>query len=561
MFRLTRILLPCIFYSLFFAVSFAQNPPERRASISGRVMVDGKPSANGMVTVVEVNPKINGDRIIQSNGRESVDRLGYTAATDEDGGYLFTGLPAGQYKVTALSPAYVPEDRAQGEESAKQITLDDGETREKIDFALIRGGVITGRVTDAENRPHISKLVRLTEVRDPGQKAEIFRQPSNMFNTDDRGVYRIYGLRTGRYILSAGGENNIFDGRKFERTYHPNTTIEVQAQVIEVKEGKEVAGIDIRLVNSGKTYEVMGRVTEAETGKAIPQIRVHCMEVAKPEDDYGNGVSDALTDIQGNFHLSGVRPGKYKVQLSAWNAGHPFYGEGKYFEINSENATGIELTVKRGGTVSGVVVLEGGKNRGIENNLHRSTVYMDVRRDVERGYVKEASSFSQVSPDGSFHFIGLPPGKLHLAISDNNNAFFVRRVERDGITQPDGINVAPGENINGVRIIVAHCDGAIRGEVKVIGGTLPENYTIYVWAGLMGAVGFFKTATVDEKGRFLIEGLLPGEYSFQFSHSIKPGFESSNQPKMPKPVTQHVSVTSGAETNAIITYDLSRVDQ
>jgi hypothetical protein len=57
--------------------------------------------------------------------------------------------------VAALSPAYVPENRAQDEVGAQQITLDAGESREKVDFALIRGGVITGRVTDAENRPQI----------------------------------------------------------------------------------------------------------------------------------------------------------------------------------------------------------------------------------------------------------------------------------------------------------------------------------------------------------------------------------------------------------------------
>jgi hypothetical protein len=381
MFRLRRNFLISIFISivnsLFFAIVFAQEPSDRTASISGRVTVNGKPASNALVTAAEVEPKVNGARIIQSNGREFVDRLGYKTKTDADGSYLFTGLPAGRYKISALSPAYLPEDRDQLGNGERQITLDEGEAREKVDFALIRGGVITGRVTDAENRPQIRMGVKLTLLLDNGQKNGVWRERQT-FETDDRGIYRIYGLRAGRYIVGAGGEN-AFYGEKFDLTYHPNTTDAEQARVIELKEGGEVARIDIKLVNAGKTYEVVGRLIEAETGKAVPQIRVYCQQVAGPEDNSGGStVSSALTDIQGNFRMTGVRPGKYRVILNSWDMDwdHPFYSEGKYFEISSENATGIELTVKRGGTVSGVAVLEGGKDRYIAAKLYQTYVSM-----------------------------------------------------------------------------------------------------------------------------------------------------------------------------------------
>jgi hypothetical protein len=552
MIRLIRIILPGIINSLFFAVILAQSPSERTASISGRVTVDGKPAANGLVTVVEVDPKIKGARIIQSNGREAVDRLGYKAATNADGSYLLTGLPAGQYRISALSPAYVPEDKAQDEGGTKEVTLDEGEARENVDFALIRGGVITGRVTDDENRPQIRRTVRLTLLLDDGQKSEVHRRNRQSLETDDRGVFRIYGLRAGRYIASAGGENYIFDGKKFDLTYHPNTTNEEQARVIEVKEGSEVAGIDIRFVNPPKTYEVLGRVTEAESGKAVPQIRVYCIAARNPEDKYGNGVANGLTDFQGNFHMAGLKPGKYRVVLNTWNSDHPFYGEGKYFEINSENASGIDFIVNRGGTVSGVVALEGGKDKSVEAKLYQTEVWMQVTRDVDRGYETAARNFSRLSPDGSFHFIGLPPGKLHLRLP-NDYGIFVLRIERDGMVQTDGINVGPGENISGVKLIVAHGNGVIRGEVKVIGGTLLENSDLSVTARLIGPSGFSKTAKADGKGRFLIEGLLPGEYRWEINYSLKPG-TGTMQPV----VDQNVYVTSGAETSATITLNLKR---
>ncbi len=551
MIHLARIILPGIINSLFFAVILAQNPSVRTASISGRVTVDGKPAPNGLVTVVEVDPKIEGARIIQSNGREAVDRLGYKATTNGDGSYLLTGLPAGQFRISALSLAYVPDDKAQDEAGTKQITLDDGEAREDVDFALIRGGVVTGRVTDDENRPQIGRTVRLTLLLDDGQKREVSRRRGQSFETDDRGVFRIYGLRAGRYIANAEAENYRLDGKKFELTYHPNTANEEQARVFEVKTGSEIAGIDIRLVNLPKTYEILGRVTEAENGKPVPQIRVYCRAVTKPEDIYGNGVSDGLTDLQGNFHMAGLKPGKYRVVLNSRNSDHPFYGEGKYFEINSENASGIDFIVNRGGTVSGVVAFEGGKDRSIEAKLYQTQVWMIVTRDLGKGPKTEATNFSQLSPDGSFHFIGLPPGKLRLGFLNSNGPFFVLRVERDGIVQTDDINVGPGENISGVKLITAHGDGVIRGEVKVTGGTLPENCDLSVMARLIGQ-SFGQPVRADGKGRFLIEGLLPGEYSWEISYSLKPGMRTTQSV-----VDQNVYVRSGADTTATITLNLN----
>jgi Carboxypeptidase regulatory-like domain len=560
MVRLARPFFSCIINLLFFAIVHAQSPTERTASISGRVMVDGKPAVNAQVTAVEIDPKnIKEVRIFQSNGREFVDRLGYRASTNADGIYLFTGLPAGKYKVSAMSNVYIPVNKAQADDPSRQITLDEGEAREKVDFALIRGGVITGRVTDDENSPQIEMRVWMTEVSGNGQIINNASRHSSM--TDDRGLYRIYGIRPGRYLISTGGLHNRFHGKQFELTYHPHTTSLEQAQVIEVKEGGEVAGLDIRLVNTGKSYEVQGRVIEAETGKAVPQIRVQCIAVSNQDDDYGNSVTDGLTDGQGNFHLTGVRSGKYKIRLHSWNTENPFYAEGKYFEIDSDNVNGLELKINRGGTISGMVLLEEGKDRAVEAALYQSTVVVSIRHDFQQGSKTVASKNKPVSPDGSFLFIGIPPGKAHFGISNSNISLYLLRVEHDGSAQSDGIHVKPGENISGVKLIADHGDGIIRGQVKIVGGNLPECCKLFAWATHSLSFDFSKSADVDEKGRFLIEGLLAGSYTLQIHMTNKLGFDTRQMSKLPEPVTQNISVASGTETRVTITYDLSRIDQ
>src|SRR5207244_12335072 len=67
--------------------------------------------------------------------------------------------------------------------------------------------VITGRVTDAENKPVVEERVSLQSVDENGAPSRfgVFSSPNDqMYQTDDRGIYRIYGLPAGRYKVSVG---------------------------------------------------------------------------------------------------------------------------------------------------------------------------------------------------------------------------------------------------------------------------------------------------------------------------------------------------------------------
>ena len=70
----------------------------------------------------------------------------------------------------------------------------------------MRGGAITGTVTNAMGEPVVAVRVRATMIRDArGESPRLPVLISSEQPTDDRGIYRIYGLRPGTYIVSAGG--------------------------------------------------------------------------------------------------------------------------------------------------------------------------------------------------------------------------------------------------------------------------------------------------------------------------------------------------------------------
>src|SRR5262249_55464171 len=371
--------------SLLIAVSQsnAQTPQRdnrpRTASISGRVMVAGKPAVNAAVTITETDLKSDG--VVAPAGLDNRIPFSAKARTDGDGRYLVTGLTEGRYVVSAVLKAFIGTDRSADPTLSRTVTLDEGEAREKVDFALIRGGVMTGKVMDDEGAPLIAKRVRLYTVDEQGQKRD-YQGPFmyEMSETDDRGVYRIYGLPPGRYIISAGGEGGGDPLRggsgKFARTYHPDTTDEKQAGIIEVKEGSEVADVDIRFGNARKTYEAEGRVVDKETGKPVPRIYISCR--SKPEKDAPNSgfSTTTIADGQGNFRIPGLTAGRYQAMIMDVLSETGYTGEVAEFEITNDSVSGVELKAFLGASVSGVVVIEG--DAAARSQLRSITVYPSV---------------------------------------------------------------------------------------------------------------------------------------------------------------------------------------
>src|SRR5262245_57926169 len=230
---------------LMFAVSQsgAQTPQRdnrpRTATISGRITIASKPAANAKITVKEViGRNTQGIQDVSTalaglNAGED-----YSALTDADGRYRVTSLPEGKYDVWAQLESCVREQQSPNRSLVESVSLGEGESRENVDFALVRGGVITGRVTDANGRPSIARVIGLQIIDEQGRKSDgrnlqDMIRTLEMFQTDDRGVYRIFGLRAGRYMVNAGGDSNLAmvtgAGSDFPRTWHPDTTDENQA--------------------------------------------------------------------------------------------------------------------------------------------------------------------------------------------------------------------------------------------------------------------------------------------------------------------------------------------
>src|SRR5215212_6367522 len=106
----------------------------------------------------------------------------YRAVTDEDGNYRIPNVTPGMYTVMIKAPAFAPANESRQE---KSILVNKGEAIENVDFALLRGGVVTGKVTDADGHPLIEENIYVmpasTQERPP------YYRGIGSTRTDDRG--------------------------------------------------------------------------------------------------------------------------------------------------------------------------------------------------------------------------------------------------------------------------------------------------------------------------------------------------------------------------------------
>src|SRR5258705_8370268 len=172
-----RILVVLILFVLCSSLCLAQTPAkEASASIAGHVTIRGK-AAPGITMVATLRNSFFDNKTVAKT------------TTDEDGNYKLTGLTAGQFTILPLARAYVVDSGTAYKEASQSVNVAEGEAISKIDFVLVRGGVVTGRITDAEGHPLIGERVNIALKYgnpDPGSQY-MFGATKNQ--TDDRGIY------------------------------------------------------------------------------------------------------------------------------------------------------------------------------------------------------------------------------------------------------------------------------------------------------------------------------------------------------------------------------------
>jgi Carboxypeptidase regulatory-like domain len=336
--------------------------PPRDPGEPGRTVVVGKGSISGTISIAGTGQPARRARVsLNAPGDAGGNR---STMTDDNGRFTFSALPAGRFNVSASKPGHVSVTYGSrrpgaGSGTGTPIQLADGQ-RVEVRMQMLRGGVITGTAVDEHGEAIPGTPVRVFRfVLQGGQRT---LQSAGSGQTDDRGVYRVYGLQPGDYIVSATprnsgaaadaerlqGEtralaerlqqmNNTEEGQAkalmdriaqlresaasqdeavtgYAPIYYPGTTSPASAVTVSVGPGEEKSSIDFQ-------YQVVpiarieGIVTSTGS-QALPQnIQINLVNTgfALP----GLNPGSARADREGTFRIANVPPGQYSIVARA----------------------------------------------------------------------------------------------------------------------------------------------------------------------------------------------------------------------------------------------------
>ena len=551
--------VPLVLFVLFVPLSPTGAQTESKqgtASISGRVTLSGKPVAGVKVALTESS----------NDSRQLIGMFktltAQKATTDDDGIYRFNGLAEGRYQVAPHARAFVIKN-----DNNRSVAVADGDEVKDIDFSLEKGGVITGRVATADGRPVIMESVSATHVgpQNADDQQTDYSAALENFSTDDRGVYRIYGLAPGRYRVSAGrmDSSNVFTGiqsANHPQTFHPGVTDAGRATVIELSSGAEATNVDIKLGLPGKVYSVVGKVVNASTNKPVANAIIVCSRIGEGREPSGLGGLGSATSASGEFRIEGLESGEYNAYaMFGFEGPSEFYTEPTRFTVAYADLSGVEIKAHRGSSISGVAIVEGTSDSAVLEKLHNAELFAMVVA-VSSPNVSRA----KINEDGTFRLSGLKPGRVSIVLPSlpSSSNLRITRIERDGVEQSSGIEVGSGEHITGVRLVLAQPSGVIRGTVRAETGSLPKNAEFSLSArrisetGSPGGSHDYESGEVDVSGRFSIDGLIPGEWEVTVHVVLNADTRATERDV--RMARERVTVTANSTSEITLVVDLNR---
>src|SRR5216684_2080916 len=280
-----------------------------------------------------------------------------SASTDAEGRYEFKDLPAGRFNLSATKAGFVDLNYGQTTpfEAGKPVAVGEKQTVEKIDFALPRGAVITGRVLDEYGEPIADAQVMpmRNQFTPAGRRPVPSGRPAT---TNDIGEFRLYGLAPGQYFISATyrqmmlGPTVADDSSGYAPTYYPGTANLAQAQSLTVGLGGSVSEVTLMMVPT-RTARISGTVIDGE-GRSARQGSVMVMPRggAMPMPTAGGPIRP-----DGTFTISGVPPGEYMLRgmVGMPSPGSPPETAVAFVTVNGDDVAGVRLEPVKPISVSG----------------------------------------------------------------------------------------------------------------------------------------------------------------------------------------------------------------
>jgi hypothetical protein len=484
-----------------------------------------------------------------------------SATSDEEGAFILQDLEPTIYNLNANLSGYVLEPDTMPVPSRSRVRLGDN-----VVIKMMKGGVVTGTVTDAAGVPLVGMSVRLVKVRDlEGSAFNAFLSfGTREGTTDDRGIYRVYGLEPGVYVVSSGGSPMYawwpVPHAESAPTFYPSGTRDSAAE-ISVRGGQETTGIDIRFRDE-RGHRISGTVVlpPSQPGENAGSLGINLVHAAS-----GTFLAAAWSSGSENdrsFYFEGIADGEYDLTVQH-NARGGVMSNSPPLRVSVKGAdvTGLKLTPIPSASLSGTLVIEplpeaaraGGKCTEQKSRMlpQETGIYARLEHlPAPKKQPRPRSFGNETTPDqsGAFSARNLLPGRYRIEVRPADENFYARSIQLPesatgaAATTPapaaskpgaaraatpnaavvskasgDALDLRSGQQVSGVSIRVAEGAAFVAGRVVSAeeGAALPTQVRLYLLPAEReqadNTLRFYESIASGD-GSFLFRNLAPGRY-------------------------------------------------
>ena len=510
---------------VFLILLFASLCARAQTSQPATAKVETKTGAiTGRVVNENGGPHVNVDVWVRPDTPEGLPVTHTT--TNREGVFKLSGLEPGSYNVSAIVPAHIPKSPTAGPIVYK--------TGDPVTLVLAKGGIVTGTVTNAKGDPIVGIGVRVHMIRDESGRDFGYAGRYYANTTDDRGVYRVYGIPTGTYVVSTDGSAderssirvNINGFANDLPTYAPSSNRE-DADELSVRIGEEVSNVNIRYRGErGSTISgILNGLIAGHTGfwVTLTSIVERGPRWSNPfrATDGGEFAFDAIPD--GDYHIVAATDGNDRTRRQS---------ESLLLHVRGADIEGLQLTALPLASITGRVVLEALKAPPPECTDKREPPFSDISvtawQRVTEGarkkpqFVWRAGGSVTPNVEGKLAIQNIAASEYYFAVRYSAQQWFLQSI---AFAPPNGkpadvtrtwTTVKPGDQLSDLTFTLAQGAGSVNGVISPAPGqTLPEKFVAFLVPAepeqAEDVLRYF-AVPVNAEGRFWLSQVAPGRY-------------------------------------------------
>ena len=473
-----------------------------------------------------------------------------SAISDDSGRFSFANLPAGRFTLAATRPGFITSSygaKAPGQ-TGTRFALASGRHVADAVIRLARAAAITGAVRNEHGEPVPNVRVTALPLRRLDARASalvnvgLAPDPSISAVTDDRGVYRLWGLPAGSYLVAASLQLLVseaiervtsaeMDARfaEAQRTlgrlggapplasvggrgpasaaspaadprhgyspiFYPGTLSAAHAQPIVVEFGNERTGIDIPftitpavrveglVISGGGPWPRLQLTLTMDTPVALP-FRVQRRPALTLDPPTPTATSTG-------FHFTGVTPGRYTVIARTVPGGATLWASAEV-DVSAGDVAGVQLALRPPIRLTGQVRFDGSAPRPpdlmkVPVSLGRATAEAgDVLGFNPAMFQALPSGSTVVEDDGSFSIYSVYSGLFRISAAVPGDTIWrLRSATLSGRELLDDLLVVTPDqrvDITGVVLTFSDRHTEITGTLQTPAGAPAPEYFIVVF--------------------------------------------------------------------------------